>query len=211
MTSSTDQLGTAFGEPRPRSRTRATRLATAFAALGAGTALALTGCGAGQVTQTGVTTPTITGTNVDFGSLLIRNAHIAYDDPDQYPIDPAAEGQLVFTIVNINPEVADTLVSIESEDAEVSIDGDDTTIPAGGVLRAGTPVKQLTPEEDAAATFGTPATEITVNVTDMGPNVRPGIGTPFTFIFEEAGEVQVDVTIEPGAAAKRTYVPSDDH
>lgn len=211
MTSSTAQRNAAFGEPRPRSRTHATRLTTALAALGAGAALALTGCGAGQVTQTGVTTPTVTGSNVNFGDLLLRNVYIAYDDPEQYPIEPATSGQLVFTIVNNSPEVTDQLVSIESEDAEVSIEGDDTTIRAGGVLRAGTPVKQLELEAEDAAAIGRTATEITVEVTDLAPTVRPGISAPFTFTFEEAGDVVVDVPIEPGPAAKRTYVPSDDH
>ncbi|AEF38810.1 hypothetical protein [Hoyosella subflava] len=211
MTSSTAQHNAAFGAPRLRSRTRVTRLTAALAALGAGAALALTGCGAGQVTQTGVTTPTITGNNVDFGSLLLRNVYIAYEDAEQYPIDPATSGQLVFTIVNLSPSGSDTLASIESFDAQVSIEGDDTTIPAGGVLRSGTPALQLSAEDDEAATFGPAASQITVEVTNMSSAVRPGIATPFTFTFEEAGDIVVDVPIEPGPAAKRTYVPSDDH
>ncbi|GGC76393.1 hypothetical protein IEU95_00500 [Hoyosella rhizosphaerae] len=197
MTSSTAQHSSNAGALTPRSRTRVGRIAAATIALGAGAALALTGCGAGQVTQTGSKEAAVTGSFVDVGDIAIRNAHIAFEDAEAYPLETSATATLVFTVVNNNAVTPDVLTSIESFDAQVSFPDDELTVPAGGVLRVGTAVLELEPDEDRP----------TVELSNLSSNVRPGLTVPITFTFEETGEIVLNVPVEPGAASTRTYVP----
>ena len=71
--------------------------------------------------------------------------------------------------------------------------------PAGGVeiapqasVTGGVPAGQITdPESD----------ELTVILEDLSDQVRPGLTVPAMFVFENAGEVRVDVPVDAGNLA----------
>ncbi|MBD8507309.1 hypothetical protein HT102_12525 [Hoyosella sp. G463] len=171
-------------------------------ALGASSALVLTGCGAGQVTQTGVKVASVTGSAVEIGDLGLRNAHVVFEgDETAYPLDSADTASLVFTVVNNSATTGDTLLGIESFEAQVAMpEGAELEIPAGGVLEVGLAPQELE-EEDADRP--------SVELSNMSSDVRPGLTVPFTFTFAEAGDVTVNVPIDAGAASQRTYVPAE--
>ncbi|WP_149360460.1 hypothetical protein [Lolliginicoccus suaedae] len=184
------------------SRTRSHRLAAITLALGASAALALTGCGAGQVTQTGTKVAAVTGSAIEIGDLSLRNAHVAFDgDETVYPLESADTAELIFTVANNSATQSDTLVSIESFEAQVALPEDaELEIPAGGVLEVGRSAQELA-EEDSDRPV--------IEMSNMSADVSPGLTVPFTFTFAEAGEVTVNVPIDAGAASHRTYVPAE--
>lgn len=202
MTSSTAQHRAQTTVLTSRSRTRSHRLAAMTLALGASSVLALAGCGAGQVTQTGTKEAAVTGSAVEIGELALRNAHVVFDgDETAYPLERADTASLLFTLVNTSALEDDTLLSIESFEAQVTMpEGVDLEIPASSDLEVGLSPKELE-EEDTDL----PAIELS----NLSPDVRAGLTVPFTFTFAEAGEVTVNVPIDAGAASQRTYVPAE--
>ncbi|WP_278314304.1 hypothetical protein [Lolliginicoccus levis] len=202
MTSSTAQHRAQTTVLTSRSRTRSHRLAAMTLALGASSVLALAGCGAGQLTQTGTKVAAVTGSAVEIGDLALRNAHVVFEgDETAYPLEAADTASLVFTLVNTSATQDETLLGIESFEAQVALPEDaELEIPAGGVLEVGVAAQELE-EEDADRP--------TIELSNLSPDVRPGLTVPFTFTFAEAGDVTVNVPIDAGAASQRTYVPAE--
>lgn len=138
--------------------------ATLFAGVAIG-AMALTGCGAGQVASTADQVAATDGTNTNYGSILVRNALIAYP-ADTEPTSDAvytagSDAPLEMVIVNELTE-ADRLVSVTSEFASsVTITGS-TEIPGGRSLVVGS-------DEGVGGTGGANG-----NVGGTGGDIAPG-------------------------------------
>jgi copper(I)-binding protein len=156
---------------------------------------ALSGCGAGQVSQTATQEPAVNGTSADVGAVALRNVHMRAEQVTDY-VQPGSEVELLFQASNTSPDVTDKLVGVTSEVGTVAITGD-TTLPAGGVLTVGAPDGQITPLESVEAAEAAEA-----KVTLSKP-ITNGLTYDFTFKFEKAGEVTVDVPISAGEAPRR--------
>ncbi len=167
--------------PRPRTPRRIRGRWACLLAI-AITALAAAGCSAGQITQTSDQVSAVNGSSLEIGHIQVHNIYL-----DQDPGDPADRARLAFTVVNTSRSLTDRLVSIESPAAAVNILAPPgaLTLAPGTALAAGQPVEQLT--EPAA-----PDEPITVALTVRG-GLRPGLPTPFTFVFEVAGTGTVAV------------------
>ncbi|WP_109335528.1 hypothetical protein [Rhodococcus oxybenzonivorans] len=169
--------------PRPRAphrvRGRWLRLLAIVAALAAA------GCGAGKITQTSEQVSAVNGSSLEIGHIQVHNIYLDHD-----PGDPAERARLAFTVVNTSGSVTDRLVSIESPAAAVNILAPPgaLTLAPGTVLAAGQPIEQLI--EPAA-----PYEPITVALSVSG-GLRPGLTTPFTFVFEVAGTGTVAVPVD---------------
>ena len=149
------------------------------------TTLAAASCGAGQITQTSDQVSAVNGSSLEIGHIQVHNIYLDHD-----PGDPVDRARLAFTVVNTSGSLTDRLVSIESPAAAVNILAPPgaLTLAPGTALAAGQPVEQLT--EPAA-----PDEPITVALTMPG-GPRPGLTTPFTFVFEVAGTGTVAVPVD---------------
>ena len=175
---------------------RPARVAAAAVAVGA--ALSLSACGAGQIAQTATQVAAINGNGADQANIQLRNVHVLFPTSSEFRLEEGGRAELVFTAINTSATEADRLVSIETEDAaDVVLEG----APAGGVeiapqasVTGGVPAGQITdPESD----------ELTVILEDLSDQVRPGLTVPATFVFENAGEVRVDVPVDAGPVTPR--------
>ncbi|TCN51206.1 hypothetical protein EV641_11065 [Rhodococcus sp. SMB37] len=187
------------------------RVATAVA-LAAGATLTLSACGAGQITQTSDQVAAINGTNTDVGTIALRNVHIIYPDSEEYSIEPGGTALLGFTIANLDGYRGDVLTGIETEFAGSVTGADDIEIPALGSVVAGVSEEttdllesvdespQPTSPEDTPIV---PAAVETVELVDLKEGVRPGLTIPFTFSFQEAGDVTLAVPVDAGPVLER--------
>jgi len=175
---------------------RPARVAAAAVAVGA--ALSLSACGAGQIAQTATQVAAINGNGADQANIQLRNVHVLFPTSSEFRLEEGGRAELVFTAINTSATEADRLVSIETEDAaDVVLEG----APASGVeiapqasVTGGVPAGQITdPESD----------ELTVILEDLSDQVRPGLTVPATFVFENAGEVRVDVPVDAGPVTPR--------
>ncbi|GGM44547.1 hypothetical protein GCM10012275_14460 [Longimycelium tulufanense] len=196
---------------------RAARMRQGAVALGVGAALLLAGCSAGQITQTDTQVAAVNGAAMTQGDIAVRDAQLAYPkDGDFYP--QGADAPLIVTIVNTgdNP---DKLVSVSSPDASgVRIEGS-TELPGHFALR--TP---LTDPDDAArpgqpagspspspgAPSPSPAAgnrvsepgRVEITITGLKYGLRSGQTLRLTFLFQNAGEITMDVPIAAPTAPR---------
>jgi copper(I)-binding protein len=140
--------------------------------------IALSACSAGQVTQTASQERDKTGGQAQVGSLTLRQA--ALESPSGGVYEDGDDADLRLAIVNSGEE-EDTLTGIEGEgfgDAEIDADGEDEiAIPADGTVFVGS-------DGDA---------EITL--TDLDEGLTPGQYLQLTLTFEQAGDVDIRVTV----------------
>lgn len=172
---------------------RASAVTSGLAACGL--ALALTACGAGQISQTATQAPAVNGVNAGVGDIALRNVHLRAPQTSDY-VRPGSEAELLFVASNESPDQPDRLVSIRSDVGSVPLQGDATLAP-NGVLVAGEPDGQT-----AALESVEPAEPLTVDVTLTKP-ITNGLTYPFTFTFQRAGEVTVQVPISAGEEPRR--------
>ncbi|WP_193046611.1 hypothetical protein [Mycolicibacterium baixiangningiae] len=172
---------------------RASAVTSGLAACGL--ALALTACGAGQISQTATQAPAVNGVNAGVGDIAIRNIHLRAPQTSDY-VRPGSEAELLFVASNESADQPDRLVSIRSDVGSVPVQGD-TTIAPNGVLVAGEPDGQT-----AALESVQPAEPLTAAVTLTKP-ITNGLTYPFTFTFQRAGEVTVQVPISAGEEPRR--------
>lgn len=120
----------------------------------------------------------------------------------------APAGQLlVFTAINQGTETTDRLVTIETDVADQVV----ITPSSGAALELG-PQRSLT-SQGGSGTGATASADATgsadettpVSVTLVGTSdeVRPGLTVPVTFVFENAGAVEVDVPVDAGPLLDR--------
>ena len=136
--------------------------------------IALSACSAGQVTQTATQERDKTGGQAQVGSITVRQA--ALESPSGGVYEAGDDAALRLAIVN-NGEEEDTLTGIEGEgfgDAEIE---DEIAIPADGTVFVGS-------DGDA---------EITL--TDLDEGLTPGQYLELTLTFEQAGDVDIRVTV----------------
>ncbi|UOX99899.1 copper chaperone PCu(A)C [Blastococcus sp. PRF04-17] len=155
---------------------------------------ALTACGAGQVTQTATQDRDKTGGQAQVGDITLRQA--ALESPRGGSYDDGDDADLRLAIVNTG-RAADTLTGIEGEgfaEAEIDADGEDELeIPAGRTVFVGS-------DGDA---------EITL--TDLDEGLTTGQYLTLTLIFEEAGEVELRVTVATPDEAREREEAFDFH
>ena len=188
---------TAIDAATPLGRHR--RVATTLALL-AGGALALTACGSGQISQTATQVAAVNGNSADVGDIQLRNVHVVYPNSQEYSIEPGGTVELGFTAINSNSAVADELTGISSPEAQVTIvdeaESGSNEIAPLTALGAGSPADvQL---DDPLL----PIQLIKVEMADISENVRPGLTVPVTFTFAEAGDVVVNVPVDPGTTPR---------
>jgi copper(I)-binding protein len=158
--------------------------------------IALTACSAGQVTQTAGQERDKTGGQAQVGDLTLRQAALVSPRGGTY--DEGDDADLRLAIVNGGME-DDTLVGIEGDgfaEAEVRTSGasgtstggsgDEIDIPAGAAVFIG---------EDGDAT---------VTLNDLGEPLTTGQYLDLTLVFENAGEIDLQVTVaNPEEAEER--------
>lgn len=160
-------------------------------------ALAVAGCGAGQTAQTAIQVAPVNGAQGDVGPISLRNALLAYPE-DGGSWDSGEDVSLSLTIANAG-DVADELVAVRSPAAtEVVVQG--TT-----VLPGGTAVSTTFDEGAAAAAAGSgpsrppgapvDSDELSIVLTDLTGPIRPGLPTYVTFLFRDAGELELRVPV----------------
>ena len=160
-----------------------------------GLALAVTACGAGQISQTATQAPAVNGVNAGVGDLSLRNVHLRAPQAKDYVL-PGTEAELLFVVTNESPDKSDKLVSIRTDIGSVPLRGDATLAPSG-VLVAGEPDGQTKALESVE-----PADPLTADVNRTKP-ITNGLTYPFTFTFQNAGEVTVQVPISAGEEPRR--------
>lgn len=166
-------------------------------ALAAGAAL--TGCSAGQVTQTSTQVPTVQGASADVGDLAMRDIRILYPSGGTYAEGSTAELALVVTNQGLNE---DALIEVTGEFFESA------TLPAGDPTATPTPTATAAPSGDEPATGGVeavvPAQGIlqfgtsespTIELTDLTEEISVAEVFLVTFVFEQAGEVTVEIPV----------------
>jgi copper(I)-binding protein len=152
--------------------------------------IALTACSAGQVTQTATQERDKTGGQAQVGGITLRQAEL--ESPRGGTYDEGDDADLKLAIVNSGQE-PDTLTGIEGEgfdEAEFRVSGssseDEIEVPADSTLFLG---------EDGDAS---------VTLTDLAEGLTTGQYLELTLTFEEAGEVDVRVTVaNPEEALER--------
>ena len=143
----------------------------------------VSGCSAGQVTQTSTQVATVNGSSANIGQLALRDIRILYPSGGSYAAGSTA--QLVLVVTN-QGLAEDTLVEVtgdffdaaavpsDDEEAEAVVDA---PVPAQGILAFGT------------SEFPS------IELTDLAEEISVAEVYSVTFVFEDAGEVTVDVPV----------------
>lgn len=179
-----------------RSNVRASRLAAG--ALIAG--IALTGCGAGQISQSANQQPAVNGTVDNVGDIALRNVFLRAPQTTDY-VRPGTDVELIFVAANNSADAPDRLLSVTSDVGTVTLDGD-TTVPANGVLKVGTP------DDPMELAVVERADEVQAQVALTQP-ITNGLTYDFTFTFENAGATTFAVPISAGEVARRDGEPNE--
>jgi copper(I)-binding protein len=202
------------------------------AALGFGLVLALAGCGAGQITQTDTQIAAVNGASGQAGPVGVRNAQLAFPANAARYYPKGSDAPLVAYVVN-DGSSADRLVSVSSPAAaSVNVQGS-AALPAGFAVTAGEPAaaSPSAPTSSSAGSSapstGTsapsagagqpssaspgastsagplPVGKISITLTGLNRDVRPGETIKVTFAFQNAGPVTLDVPIGPATENAR--------
>jgi copper(I)-binding protein len=158
--------------------------------------LALSACSAGQVTQTATQERDKVGGMAQVGDITVRAAEL--ESPRQGTYAAGDDAELLVAFANSAQE-ADTLVSVEGEGfGGVEIQG--AAAAAGTTAGTTTGVGQTqrrpdeieVPADDIVFVDGD---EVSITLTDLDENLTPGQVLELTFVFENAGEVTVPVSV----------------
>ena len=145
--------------------------------------VALSACSAGQVTQTATQERDKTGAQAQVGDITLRQVQLAYPSGGTY--EEGDDAELIVSIVNSGEE-PDTLTGIDGDgfsDAEIS--DDEIEIPSDTTVFVG--------EGDFSVTLN-----------DLSESLTTGQIIALTFTFEDAGELDVPVTVgTPNRALER--------
>jgi copper(I)-binding protein len=158
--------------------------------------VALTACSAGQVTQTATQERDKTGAQAQVGDITLRSAQL--ENPRGGSYEDGDDAELRIAIVN-GGEEDDTLVGIEGEgfgDAEIRTSGTSGASTGGG---SGDEI-----EIPADTTVFVGEDGATVTLTDLEESLTTGQYLGLTLTFENAGEIDVKVTVaNPEEAEER--------
>lgn len=182
-------------------RRRIPRAVSGFAVSCLLVAPALAGCGAGQIAQTSIQEPSVNGAAGQIGQLALRDVYLRAEQTNDF-LRPGRSVDLVFVITNQSPAVADKLSRVTSDIGTVTLTGD-ARLPANGSLivgnRAGPDIKAVDAVEAADAAKATVA---------LTKPISNGLIYPFTFDFERAGSVRLDVPIAAGETGPEKERPA---
>lgn len=155
--------------------------------------VALSACSAGQVTQTAEQERDKVGAMAQVGDITLRAATLAYPDGGLY--ERGDDADLELAIVNSGQE-ADTLVGISGEGfGDVEID-DDTS---GASASASDEI-----EIPSDSTVFVDSDDLTVTLADLDEDLTTGQYLDLLLTFEDAGEVELTVTVAtPDEALER--------
>jgi hypothetical protein len=169
-------------DPRPSERTAPAVTGLVAARLVAG--LALTGCGAGQIAQTATQQAAVDGASGDAGDDIALRGVLMPSSPNpsgSYPVGSSVP--VLATIINSGGE-SDELVAV-------------TSPMAGRVQVSGTvripPRRNIVSDTDPSAPRSPLAAGKLVIVVVTAHVLRPGLNTPMTFQFRNAGQVTLPV------------------
>lgn len=178
---------------------RQPRLLPVLGTLALVTVAVLTGCSAGQVTQTSTQVPTVQGASADIGDLSLRDIRIPYPSGGSYAEGSTAELVLVVTNQGL---AEDTLVAVTGEFFDsAAVPNDDPEPTASGGAPA-TPTEDESSE--ASVETAVPAQGIvqfgtsefpSIELTDLTEEISVAEVFLVTFVFEQAGEVTVEVPV----------------
>jgi hypothetical protein len=182
-------------DPRPSERTAPAVTGLVAACLVAG--LALTGCGAGQIAQTATQQAAVDGASGDAGDdIALRGVRMpsSPNPSGSYPV--GSNVPVLATIINSGGE-ADELVAV-------------TSPMAGRVQVSGT--VRIPPRRNIVSDPSAPRSPLVAGKLEIvvvtAHVLRPGLNTPMTFQFRNAGQVtlpvpQVEPAQETGSAGRR--------
>lgn len=180
--------------------TRKTRRLASALALAAGATLTLSACGAGQISQTSDQVAAVNGNSAEVGDVSLRNVHVVYPQSEEYSLEPGGTVELGFVAINNSPSTSDTLTGISTTAASSVTVGEGsggTEIEPLTGLGAGAPVDNSIDDPEIPLQF------VTVELSGIGEDVRPGLTIPVTFSFEEAGDVELAVPVDAGTVLDR--------
>ncbi len=155
------------------------------AVLGCAAVLALSGCGTGPEAFTSQHVTAVNGSSGEVGPIALRDTVFAYPGgANAFGYRPGEEVPVGVTIVN-QSDTPDQLIAV-------------TSPVAGSVRVAG---RTVIPGHDAvttptdASSLGAEGPQLRIVLTDLREPIRPGLNTPVTFVFRQAGEVTLAVPI----------------
>ena len=178
-----------------RIKSRSTAVTVALAACGLALAATLSGCSAGQVSQTATQEAAVNGASKTAGNITLRNVHLRAEQTSDF-VQPGSEVELLFVAANESPDTNDKLKAITSDVGTVALTGD-TSLPASDVLIVGEPDGQIAALEAAETADAAKAT------VSLSKPITNGLTYTFTFDFEKAGQVDVQVPISAGESPRR--------
>jgi hypothetical protein len=159
-------------------------------------AVLLSGCGAGQISQMATQEPAVNGNKVTINNVALRDVRMQAVQTGDF-LQPGRTVELVGVAVNQSPDAADRLVSITSDIGTVTLGGDGR-LPAAGMLFIGTP-------EGAAVAPGPLEPNNAVKATvALSKPISNGLNYNFTFNFEKAGQVSMQVPISAGLSPQNS-------
>jgi copper(I)-binding protein len=155
-------------------------------------ALSLAGCATGPGAETAQQQAGINGASGEIGPIALRDTVLAYPGGDDvFGYRAGENAPLGVTIVNTS-DTPDQLVSVTSPVASsVTIVG--RTIVAGGdAVSTIADATAIGPGAPGPA----PAQQLRIVLVQLREPIRPGLNTPVTFRFREAGEMTLPVPID---------------
>jgi copper(I)-binding protein len=181
-------------------------------ALGAATAgvlllspLALSACSAGQVTQTATQERDKVGAMAQVGDVTVRAVEL--ESPRGGSYEAGDDAELTLAIVNAGQET-DTLVGVEGEgfgDVEIRSSGSPETgassgssTGTGGTTTTGTGTGGSASDEielPSDTTVFVDGDDTSITLTDLDDALTVGQYLELTFVFENAGDVTLPVTV----------------
>lgn len=178
-----------------RIKSRSTAVTVALAACGLALAATLSGCSAGQVSQTAAQEAAVNGASKTVGNITLRNVHLRAEQTSDF-VQPGSEVELLFVAANESPDTNDKLKAITSDVGTVALTGD-TSLPASDVLIVGEADGQIAALEAAETADAAKAT------VSLSKPITNGLTYTFTFDFEKAGQVDVQVPVSAGESPRR--------
>ncbi len=136
-----------------------------------------TGCAAGQVTGTNTQLSTVDGAGANVAEVALRDITFEYPNSSLYEAGDSV--RILFTAVNRDPLEDDALLDVTSPAFEGDLDSDEG-LPIELPARV-----DVSFRDDGAV----------LELTDLAEELRPSVAVDVTFVFENAGEVTVQVPV----------------
>jgi copper(I)-binding protein len=148
--------------------------------------LALVGCSAGQITQTDSQVAAVNGTSGNLGdTIALRDVQIPYPPNHSGSYPAGSTVPVLLAIVNQGSN-ADELITVTSPAASQALILGTAQIPSGATV--------VSTDGGAVDTSPLVAGQLRILLTTTRP-LHPGLNTPLTFQFRNAGQLTIPVPI----------------